>query len=146
MKNEADLEDLLKRAGQARGADGLARVWRRAKPGFTRPLRMKDLGKLGQMVRACDGDAPRAARALTVAVVRWDEFRSRVDAADGQQGPGAPHIGFLLEHFEVAVSLAEEPTTESGRISSSREKPSAGLTDELPSEVREEYMRFLEEN
>ena len=143
----ADLEDLLKRANQARGPDGLARVWRRAKPGFTRPLRMKDLGKLGQMIRACEGDAPRAARALAVAVVHWDEFRSRTGAADGQQGPGVPHVGFLLEHFEVAVAMAEMPLDlESHKKSEKRELPVADITDELTGEAREAYLRFIAEN
>ncbi len=146
----ADLEDLLKRAGDARGPDGLARVWRRAKPGFTRPLRMKDLGKLGQMIRACEGDAPRAARALAVAVVGWDEFRSRAGAADLQrdvarQGPGAPHVGFLLEHFEVAVAMAEQPRAE--RPPTCLAPPTRGVVQpEMDEEERADYLRFLEEN
>lgn len=106
---------------------------------------MKDLGKLGQMVRACEGDAPRAARALATAAFHWDEFCSRASALDcALPGPGAPHVGFLLEHFEVAVGMAEEPALKPAkRAERDRVTP---LVVELDEQAREDYLRFLEEN
>ncbi len=142
----ADLEDLLERALKARGPDHLARIWRRARPGFTRELRMKDRGALGHMIRACGGDAPRAARALAHAAIRWEEFRVMAEVSDGaRQGPGEPHLGFILEHFEVAVALAEEPEEQPASEPQTRDRATQ-LVVELDAKAREDYIRFLEEN
>jgi hypothetical protein len=144
----ADLEDLLERAKTARQPDDLFRVWRRVSPGFTRELRMEDKGLMSKMVHAVGGSehTPRAARALAWSAFHWDEFRSRVEALDGQKGPGAPNLAFILRHFEVAVDMAEEPTTKSGQISKSREKPYLEPVAEMTQEERDEYIRSLEED
>ena len=105
----ADLADLLDLVDRAKSPADLGRIWRRAKPGFTRELTLKQRGQLAQMIKACGGSAPVAARALVVCTTRWDEFVARAEAMDGGRSsltvPAAPRIGYLLQHLEAAVDF-----------------------------------------
>lgn len=42
---------------------------------------------------------------IDYAVNNWWKFASEAGALGGVQAPGAPHIGFLLAHYHVAVNL-----------------------------------------
>ncbi len=96
------LEELVRTAEKPKD---LARIWRRAKPGFVRELTVQQRSQIKQFITACDGVQP-AAQAMLGAIRSWGPFAARCAADDGLfKAPTRPHIGFLLKHVEVAMNL-----------------------------------------
>lgn len=93
------LEDLVE---SCRSLEDLVGVWRRAKPGFTAPITLRQRAQLKQFAVRI-GNMEVAARTVVWACRNWATLMA---ATGTRKTPHLPHVGWLLSCIDEAVNMA----------------------------------------
>lgn len=117
-------EDILKRARPTSPKGAIAACWKRAvhetEGGFQKDLTQKQVGQLALVQKAL-GD--RTREVIEHTVQHWQKFASRAGAMAGEPAPTAPHVGFFLLHYDVAVGLLDSTIPSEPVVQSSAAVP-----------------------